>query len=62
MHKFEIGQIVIGEDCRMYIVEDTGVDKDGNNIYLLKEAAPRYVYRYESTLEACHGTVGTKTE
>lgn len=62
MYKFEIGQLVRDEDMKLYKVEDTGVDGNGQVIYLLKECFPKYVYKYEKELEACHGKVVNEIE
>ena len=62
MYKFEVGQIVIGAEGRLFKVEDTAVDAKGNNIYLLRELFYRYGYQYEQDLEEFHGTVVNQTE
>ena len=62
MHKFEIGQIVRGADGRLYKVDDTAVDKNGQPIYLLKEVFYRFKYDYDNNLEAFYGEIVNDNE
>ena len=62
MYKFEIGQLVRNTNGKIYSVEDTAVDQNGKNIYLLKEVLHNYMYGYEDNLEEFNGKVVNEIE